>query len=240
MAYTKYYTPRIDESYVCKRFGKLYKTDKPILSIVGTNSRQGKFTLQLFFRKRLIELGYTVGQIGTEPSSLLFGMDEVFPCGYNGQVYLDIYQTYSVINKMIWDISQKDVDIIITGCQSGLLAYNDRNIKMMPIYHQIIFEALQPDAIIICINPFDDLSFVDRTIKAAEGISGGKVLGLVCFPVDFMEGWKGIYGGQSRISQEKENKIKSEYLERLNQTVYMLDKQNELDELLAKCIAYFQ
>ena len=170
--YNYYFTPKIFENQINRRYGKLYKTNKPILCVIGTNSKQGKFTLQLLLRKQFINHGYKVGQIGTEPSSLLFGMNEVFHSGYNSQVNLHPYQICSVVNQMIWDITQEDIDIIIAGCQSGLIAYNDYNVSMIPIFHQIFFESIQPDAIILCINCFDDYIFVERIIKFAEGLSG--------------------------------------------------------------------
>jgi len=238
--YTNVYFPKIDSTNIKKRFGKLYKTNKPILSVIGTNSRQGKFSLQLYLRKKLIEFGYSVGQIGTEPSALLFGFDEIFHCGYNGQVNLDIPQTYIAVNDMIWNITQKDVDLIIAGTQSGFLPYNDYNAMMFPTYHQLFFSALQPDAIIVCINPFDDIQFVNRTIKAAEGLSGGKVIGIVCFPIDISDSWQGNFGKKTRISEERENEIKHKYCLQEDIKVYMLDKSDELDELLSKCIEYFQ
>ncbi|MFR1517955.1 MAG: S8 family serine peptidase [Clostridia bacterium] len=238
--YTDVYFPKIDSTNIKKRFGKLYKTDKPIIAVIGTNSRQGKFSLQLCLRKKLIEFGYSVGQIGTEPSALLFGFDEIFHCGYNGQVDLDISQTYIAVNDMIWNITQKDVDLIIAGTQSGFLPYNDYNAMMFPTYHQIFFSALQTDAIIVCINPFDDIQFVNRTIKAAEGLSGGKVIGIVCFPIDVCDSWQGNFGMKARISEERENEIKHKYCSHEDIKVYMLDKSDELDELLSKCIEYFQ
>ncbi len=238
--YKNLFCPIITEQNVYKRFGKLYKTDKPILSIIGTNSKQGKFTLQLMLRKMLIDLGYNVGQIGTEPSSLLFGMDEIFADGYYGEVALSPQQICSVTNKMIRDISQKDVDIIITGCQSGLVAYNDRNIDFIPFNHQIYFESMQPDAIIMCINEYDDCYFVEKTIKAAEGLSNAKVIGLVCFPLSNSKGWVGTFGGKSRISTEREKELKDEFLLKLNQKVYMLDRKNEINDLLNECLNYFQ
>lgn len=194
----------------------------------------------MYLRKKLIEFGYSVGQIGTEPSALLFGFDEIFHCGYNGQVDLDISQTYIAVNDMIWNITQKDVDLIIAGTQSGFLPYNDYNAMMFPTYHQIFFSALQPDAIIVCINPFDDIQFVNRTIKAAEGLSGGKVIGILCFPIDISESWQGNFGMKTRISEEKENEIKHKYCSHEDIKVYMLDKSDELEELLSKCIEYFQ
>lgn len=234
------YCPKIDSSNIRKRFGKLYKTDKPILTVIGTNSCQGKFSLQLYLRKRFTELGYKVGQLGTEPSAQLFGMDEVFHCGYNGQINLDIPQTFVAVNDMIWNITQKNTDLIIAGTQSGFLPYNDYNAMMFPMYHQIFFSALQPDAIIVCINPFDDIEFVNRTIKTAEGLSGGDVIGLVCFPIDISDDWQGNFGVKKRITKKKENEIKNKYSYLKDKKVYMLDNPEELDELLSKCICYFE
>lgn len=239
LQYHNIYFPKINGTNIKKRFGKLYKTDKPILTIIGTNSRQGKFTLQLYIRKRLIELGYSVGQLGTEPSAPLFGFDEVFHCGYNGQIDLDIPQIYIAVNDMIWNITQKDTDIIIVGTQSGFLAYNDYNALMFPTYHQIFFSALQTDAIILCMNPYDDVEFVNRIIKVAEGLSGGKVIGIVCFPIDISDSWKGNFGMKMHLKKEKENEIKSNFASKGTQ-VFMLDKSDELNELIYKCIEYFQ
>ena len=222
--------------------GKLYKTDKPELSIIGTNSRQGKFSLQLYLRKELMKRGFAVGNMGTEPSSLLFGFDTVFPCGYNGQIQLDIPQTITAVNELIWDITQKDPDIIITGGQSGFLAYNDSNARMFPSYHQIVFSAIQLDAIILCINPYDDTDFIERTIKAAEGLSNGKVIGIVCFPIDASEGWRGRMGAKKRITEQQESELKNRLLHRFdyNIGIYMLDSSLEIDALIEAIIHYFQ
>ncbi len=237
--YKKLFFPKIDSTYLKKRFGKLYLTDKPIITVIGTNSKQGKFTLQLYLRKKFTELGYSVGQIGTEPSALLFGFDEVFHCGYNGQVDLDACQTYIAINDMIWNITQKDVDLILAGTQSGLLAYNDHNAMMFPTYHQTVFSALQTDAILLCINPYDDINFVERIIKTAEGLSGGQVLGVVCFPVNNANNWKGNFGKQVRISTAEEFELKQKYALK-NIPVYMLDKPEELDMLVSRCVDFFR
>lgn len=238
--YPKYYAPVIENYCINKRYGKLYKTDRPVLGIIGTNSKQGKFTLQLNLRKKFIDSGYKVGQLGTEPSALLFGIDEVFHSGYGAHIDLRPYEIYSIVNQMIWNIAQKNVDIIITGCQSGLIAYNDYNISMLPFEHQILFEATQPDAIILCINNYDSINFVERTIKFAEGISGGKVIALVCYPLDYTNNWKSAFGAKTRISSIAEEKIKKEYLEKLNKHVYLLDNNNDIDCLFDACINYFQ
>lgn len=236
------YYPKFNENFFVKRFGKLYKSNKPILSVIGTSSQQGKFTLQLLLRKKLIQRGYYVGQLGTEPSSLLFNLDFVFPCGYNGQIRLDISQTITAINDLIWDISQKDPDIIITGGQSGLLAYNDSNALFNSFYHQLVFSAIQPDAIILCINPYDDINFIERTIKVSESLSNGKIIGIVCYPMDITEGWKGRMGSKSRISSHKILELKNKINKKLynNIQLYMLDDDSDIDNLIDTIISFFR
>jgi hypothetical protein len=80
----KYYYPSITAQDVPQNsFGKLYKIGRPVVGIFGTSSKQGKFSLQLGLKKELEAQGYKVGTLGTEPHSLLFGFDSVFPMGYN-------------------------------------------------------------------------------------------------------------------------------------------------------------
>ncbi len=96
------YFPRIDEKNLPpNRFGMLYRISKPVLGILGTSSRQGKFTLQLKLRQMLLSAGYDVGQIGTEPSALLYGMDYVFPMGYNASIYTNELDTVRYLNYII-------------------------------------------------------------------------------------------------------------------------------------------
>lgn len=82
--YSRYFsTQKKKEAITPIPFGKLYRNPKPVLGVFGTSSRQGKFTLQLILRKHFTELGYVIGQIGTEPTAALFEMDADFHFGYN-------------------------------------------------------------------------------------------------------------------------------------------------------------
>lgn len=187
------YTPRVNTDNIQNNFGKLFKTNVPIVSVVGTSSNQGKFTLQLYIRKKLIEIGYTVGQIGTEPSSELFGIDFCFPIGYNSNINLQSYDYLQIVNKMIWDLSYKS-EIILTGSQSSLATYSTNNISHFPLNHQIFLESIQPDAVILCINPYDEDDFIEKTLNLIKGLTSAKVIGAVCFPLDLDETWAGKMG----------------------------------------------
>ena len=73
-----------------KRDPEYPPVDVPVLGVFGTSAEQGKFTLQLGLRRLLLGRGYTVGQVGTEHHSELFGMDVVFPMGYASTVPLPL------------------------------------------------------------------------------------------------------------------------------------------------------
>lgn len=235
----KFYFPYINNDDVPNNYGKLYKTDKPILSIVGTSSRQGKFTLQLILKRKLSRLGYKIGQIGTEPSSLLFGMDGVFPCGYNSTVNLNLYNTLAKMNQMIYYISQKDVDIILTGSQNAVVTYNDNNIQNYPLYHQIVLQAIKPDAMLLCINPFDSIEYIKQTIYASESLTDGNVIATVCFPYDVDENWTVMQNKRMKISQQKAEYLKNEIKSKLGIDMYVLDDLNDQDKLIDRIISYF-
>jgi len=232
------YIAKAAKEQIVKSEKKLFQTNIPIICVCGTNSRQGKYSLQLYFRKRLNEIGYKVGQLGTEPSAILFGMDEMFHCGYNQHIPLRLEEIYLLINQMLWNITNNNPEIILTGCQSGVLPYSYSNIKYFPTIHRICLEAMQPDVVVLCINPFDDIEYVRRTVYAIEGVTRARVIGCVCYPKDYSEDWKGNFSKTVRISKEKEEMIKNSYKKKLGLNVYMLDVPQELDDLLISCLEY--
>lgn len=59
-------------------------------------------------RRKFIEKGAKVGQIGTEPSALLYGYDNVCPIGYGSNVRISDYRFISAVNKMFFEVSQKE------------------------------------------------------------------------------------------------------------------------------------
>lgn len=183
--YPRYFSPQIrKENIIPIPFGKLYRNPKPVLGVFGTSSRQGKFSLQLILRKYLSNLGYTVGQIGTEPTAALFGMDAGFHFGYNTNTDVVRYDTVSYLNQKINEIVRKDVDLIIAGCQSRSLPVDFGNVNSYTFSQEEFLFAVQPDVFILCVNPWDDLEYIGRTILFLESAVCGKVIALVVYPFD--------------------------------------------------------
>ena len=231
---------RIDSNSLPQnRFGKLFQITKPVLGVVGTSSKQGKFTLQLLLRRRFLKDGYRVGQMGTEPSSLLFGMDEVFPCGYNTSIYISNEDILLYLNTKMWEISQKNYDIIITGSQASVLSYATYNTRTYPLVHQQYLQAVAPDALIICVNPFDELHFVRSNIYAAEALSKGRVIAAVCFPLKMKDDWSGALGTREFLSDSEINTLKKLYNEKMQLPLYVLGVESEMDDLYQDCVAFF-
>ena len=232
------YTPRISSINIKNNFGKLYKTNIPVVSVVGTSSSQGKFTLQLYIRKKLMEIGYIVGQIGTEPSSELFGIDFSFPIGYNSNIHLQPYEYLQIINQMIWDLSTKS-EIILTGSQSSLATYSTNNINHFPLNHQIFLEAVQPDVVVLCINPYDEFEFIEKTLNLIKGLTSAKIIGAICFPLDMDDTWAGKMGKKVKITDEKRLLLKEQMLLKFDLKTGFLDNNEDLDIVIEDFLNYF-
>ncbi len=101
----------------------------PIVSVIGTNTKQGKYTLQLELYRRLTAKGYQTGFLATEPSGYLFNADAVFHFGYNANINIQHWEYIPLINEWLWEMQLQQKDITITGCQSATLHYDGSNVN---------------------------------------------------------------------------------------------------------------
>jgi len=238
--YKNIFCPKIGyEDLPPYRFGMLYHISRPVVGIFGTSSRQGKFTLQLKMREILSKKGYNVGQIGTEPSSLLYGMDYVFPMGYNSSVHIKEFDVIHYLNYIMNELCMKDVDIILVGSQSGTVPYDIGNIVQYNVPQFNFLMGTQPQLVVLCVNPFDTLEYIERTIKFIESSIDSSVIAIVVFPMDLKNGWTGMYGSKQKISDEKYVSLKYEFKDYLKIDIYNLDSEREINELVEKLISYF-
>lgn len=238
VSFDKYYSITHD-SIINRNYDKLNAILSPVLGIFGTSSRQGKFTLQLLIRKKLQELGYKVGQMGTEPSSELFGFDEVYPMGYNSSVYIDGYQAILYLNQAMNRISCKNPDIILVGSQSGTVPYGWGNLKQFPIKQIDFLLGTMPDAVLLCVNSFDDMDYIQRTINAIEALIDSKVIALVISPLEYAKDWHILLGKLSPCSIEKITIIKKKFNEHLQLPCFELGNQEDIDEMISLALNYF-
>lgn len=234
------YFPRIDSTNLPPNyFGKLFRISRPVLGVFGTSSKQGKFTLQMKLRGLFQNDGYKVGQIGTEPSALLYGMDFVYPMGYNSSVKIKEYDAVRYLNSCINELCSEDSDIIIVGSQSGTVSYDVGNIVQFNIPQYNFLLGTQPEAVVLCINPYDDIDYIKRTINFIEASVCCKVLGLVVFPMNLKSIWKGIYGSKEKLTEEEFLELKDRLEKEIGIDVYNLGTETDIKILYNSIVDYF-
>ena len=183
LSHSSVYWPEITKDSLPQyQFGKLYCLSTPVLSVLGTSSSQGKFAVQMKLREKLIEMGYHVAQIGTEPYSELMGFDAVFPMGYNSTVSLNGYESIYMLNYILHQLELKNPDIILAGSQSGTIPYNQVNLRSMTQSAVEFLFGIEPDAVILCVNPYDPLEYISRSISYIQSAVDTKVIAICLFP----------------------------------------------------------
>lgn len=219
---------------------RLFYINIPIVAVFGTSKQQGKFTLQLLLRKYLIEMGYRVGQIGTEPQSLLFGFDYVIPLGYESFNDMNANELIPLVNYQLHEIEKKGADIILVGAQSGTIprAFNN----MCYINSQILdfLCGVTPDAVILCINYHDKLDYIKRTITTIESLGDCKVIALCLFPLGFLNDWDLMNNKKTKLSDDLLVQRKKYIEQRLNYPVVILGEKNMIEQVVEYLQAYFK
>ena len=236
----KIFYPHIISGNVPKEnCGKLRHIGKPVIGIFGTSPRQGKYTLQLTLRKRFMEDGYKVGQLGTEPTAPLFGFDACYPMGYSSAVHINGTDAISVINMLLGEIEDANPDIILVGAQSQTIPLSTGNIGLYTLNNQELLLACEPDICLLCVNYNDEINYIKRTIQFIESYVETKVLALVLFPVERNLRWSVFGNANIIICEEDLLKRKDILLAEVGLPVFLLGDDNNIEELYQQCLSFF-
>ena len=196
----KIYWPQLSQHDVPHdHFNKLYHIDKPVITIAGTSSKQGKYTLQNTLRQLFISNSYNVGCISTEPNGHLLGMDYTFPLGYQALLDITDHQKIQIVNQMVHKLCENN-DVILAAGQANSIPFASYMLDTFPVKQNAFLMGLQSDLIVLCVNPFDGIDYIHNTIQYLEGISQCKVCSLVLFPMTYYHDWRGMYGAKRRMS----------------------------------------
>lgn len=222
------------------RFGMLYKHKTPILGVFGTTSKQGKFSLQLELRRRFISDGYKVAQIGTEPQSYLFGIDATYHYGYSGTAKIGGAQAIQYINQTVHELDKIEPDIIILGGQSGTIPQYTNNLGQIPLQTLNFILGSSPDAVILCVNSFDDIEYIKRTITIIENLTGDiKVIALCLFPLDMQNGWQIMNQHKTSLKAGTLAETKKMLEEHMNLPVFTNGTTEDMAVLYELCLKFF-
>lgn len=237
----KYFYPQITQDLVPQNtFGKLYKISKPVVGIFGTSSQQGKFSLQIALKNKLENCEYDVGVIGTEPHSLLFNFDSVFPMGYNSTVHLQNHEIVLFLNHEINNLCMMGKEIIIVASQAGIVPCCGNNILEFPSMQYHFALGTKPDAIIMCINYYDEVSYIKNSMYALIGLTDAKIVALVMYPLTYSDDWNGVYGNEKYIISYDEYEQRADLLQREFQIpVFLLGDEQHMNDLSQIIIDFF-
>lgn len=236
----EYYYPELTSNMVPRENAqKLHKTLLPIVGVFGTSSSQGKYTLQLSLLEKLKKMGYNTGFIATEPSGYLFGADSVFHFGYKADISLYSWECISIINEMIWNAQNKGRDILITGCQSNIIHYDNSHVNNYAIYQYAYALGVMADFCILCVNPHDELSYIERSIALLNAISERCVKAITVFPVIAIETLSGIEYKKETIEEEKVDEFKNDLSMKFDLPVYQIGKKSDMEILVDQIIDFF-
>lgn len=156
---------------ILKKDQKSTPVDVPVLGIFGTSSQQGKFTLQLALRRKLIQMGYKVGQIGTEHHAELFGMDFAFPMGYASPIELPLQVYVPYLDYKMREINRKkQPEIILIGSQSGTIPYDVNEHKTHSLSSIAFMLGTKPDACILVVNSIDADDYIRDTMDGIRAV----------------------------------------------------------------------
>ena len=208
--------------------GKLFNTSCPVLCVAGTDSAQGKFTLQIMLRKLLKKQNVKVSNFGTEPSSELFGFEGVYTFGYNADMPYAGWKNIIAVNHTLHQLDEIPADIIITGLQSRTIAPNAAAFKSYPIRQQEFIVGCSPDAYVLCVNTKDPFNYIKRTIKYLESVFPSKVIALCMNDVSHSSKW------------HSPKVLRLKYTLMLRKRVYSLSSEKSLEKLSKYIIRYYQ
>lgn len=179
-------TPSIDETNVqLLNRGRLWNVPLPTVAIVGTGSRQGKFSTMLRIKRELLSRKYNAAIIATEPSGPVFNAEFIFPYGYNSTVNVKVQDYPVIINQMLYDLFLREKDIVLMELQSSVLGRNYFNIDQNTCIQNSVLYGLNPDAHIIIIFPDDDILYVERINQYMTSHFQSTLIGILIFPISY-------------------------------------------------------
>jgi uncharacterized NAD-dependent epimerase/dehydratase family protein len=197
------YTPevRVTDYELYSSFEFLPQVNCPVLMVIGTGNRQGKFTTQLRIIDILNKEGYRTGFVSTEPHGELFGANYVFPIGYMRNVNLRSIEFVPFLRNIYRGISYFiKPHIIVTGTQGAFMPYNVLSTSpLMGAVESVGYVyGVLPDIIVCAINPNDWIEAIKKNTLIAKLYSKSQIAFYVITPWEKTEN-----GGSRRLSDEE-------------------------------------
>ncbi|MEQ7202296.1 DUF1611 domain-containing protein [Lactococcus lactis] len=235
-----YYHPEVKMGDVKNNtFGKMRCINKPVVAIMGTSPKQGKYTLQLQLRRQLKKEGYRVGQFGTEPTGYLFGFEVVYPFGYNSSVKVTGNDSIYAINRMLGEIERTNPDIIIVGSQSQTVHYNTGNLAFYSIQNTELLLGTEPDGVILVVNYNDPIEYIKRTINYIQSLQETTVIALVVYPISKDTKWTVLGSLTNKCNYKELVAFQEKVIKETDKKCFIVDSQIDIEAITEEIINFF-
>jgi uncharacterized NAD-dependent epimerase/dehydratase family protein len=200
---------------------------------------QGKFTLQLQLRRRFLRDGYSIGQLGSEPESLIFGIDQVYPFGFRSTVNIDYLKSIEYLNYCVSQIDKKQYDIIVVGSQAGTWPMLYNHLTNFSLDRICFLLGTKPDAVILCINYHDKPDDIQRTITGIESLAKCRVIACSLFPLGYKDDWDMVRGTKTLIEEDRLKEFCKKVTGTVERPCYILDGEEGPELLYRESITFF-
>ncbi len=141
--------------------------DVPVIGIWSTRASHDTFRVQLKLFKELNQMGYTVGQIGTERYADLFDLDFVFPISLADQLEMSDQHYTSYLSYKLHELYRTNrPDLVLFSTRSTIIP-DDISKPDLSLFQSIsLLMGLKPDASILVVDACDSDVYIQDAIEA--------------------------------------------------------------------------
>lgn len=148
---------------------RIYNIDVPVIFVCSTFENLNKFDIQLSIRRKLLNDGYKILQIGTKQICEFFGFYSFPSFMYSKEIEecTKVVMFNNFLKKL--EVSEKP-DIIIIGVPGGILPFSQKAIGDLGITMYKITQAVRPDSVILSIPyknyTLDELNHLNKIVQS--------------------------------------------------------------------------
>ena len=163
----KIFNAQLDIEGVANGHFYFQAVDIPVIGIFGTQAHHDTFRVQLKLFKELTQMGYAVGQIGTESYADLFDLDFVFPINLADKFDMSERHYTSYLSYKLHELHRtKRSDLVLFSTRSTIIP-DDIFKPDLSLFQSIgLLMGLKPDASILVVDACDPDAYIQDAIEA--------------------------------------------------------------------------
>ena len=131
-------------------------------------------------------------------------------------------------------------EIILVASQAQTVPYYCNNLLEFPSMQYHFALGTKPDAIIMCINYYDEIQYIRNTMYALQGLTDASIIAFVMYPLTYDSNQNGLYSSLKHKLTYQEYKEKSSILlEEFKIPTFILGNQQDIIDICETIINFF-